>query len=510
MAGVLSYRMALANRPKPAPSTGIGDGLVNMLTTLQMAPLYQAQAAEEAAAAEDKRRLMDEQATAQRSAAAAHDASVGKALAETAIKNNELATLEGRPNMLKLMAASRAGVSVPEFDAALSEMTNGAPMVGPAFLSPPIEGVGPSGRTANLQEVIASLYAPAMSTPADKMDFNNLAQARGHYQDQGVLDQAVAAANGGDYMRSSALSAVRGKKEFTPFAAVGNTGTALNQVTGAQPVTNQAMYTLFGDGERAGIRQKDAQAGASKASAAASYASAAKTKQDRAMGARGVLRDTEQGLALINPQTGAVSFVNGPDGKPLTKAATPAKALPTSAANGLLTNVQNLKRAETALKLINGETVGDVSGDPNATGWKGLMPNMLLNRLDPAGVDTRAMIADLGSLVIHDRSGAALTAAEFPRLAPFIPTAYDDPATVRKKLERFVQVYRETLADQSQFYKDSGYNVPDVSGTTPAAPAAPKPATLPPRNARGWSMQVDRNGNRAYVSPDGKQFEEVR
>lgn len=481
----------------------LGDGVGNLFRSLAMAPLYAAQGAEDAQSAEQKRRLQQSQIDE-------NQAQIGTHLATAAIKNNELETLKGRPDMLKLMAASRAGVSVPEFDAALSETTNGAPMVGPAFLSPPIEGVGPSGRTANLQEVISSLYAPAMSTPADKMNFDQLAQARGHYQDQGVLDQAVAAANGGDYMRSSALSAVRGKKEFTPFAAVGNTGTALNQITGAQPVTNQAMATLFNNEGLAKIGADNARAGASKASAAASYASAAKTNQDRAMGARGVLRDTEQGLALINPQTGAVSFVNGPDGKPLTKAATPAKALPTSAANGLLTNVQNLKRAETALKLINGETVGDVSGDPNATGWKGLMPNMLLNRLDPAGVDTRAMIADLGSLVIHDRSGAAVTAAEFPRLAPFIPTAYDDPATARKKLERFVQVYRETLADQSQFYKESGYNVPDVSGATPAAPAAPKPAALPPRNARGWPLQVDRNGNRAYVSPDGTQFEEVR
>lgn len=272
MAGALSYRMALANRPKPAPSTGIGDGLVNMLTTLQMAPLYQAQAAEEAAAAEDKRRLLDAQTTAQRSAAAAHDASVGKTLAETAIRNNELATLEGRPNMLKLWAASRAGVSVPEFDAALSETTNGAPMVGPSFLSAPIEGVGPSGRTANLQDVISTIYAPAMATPADKMNFEQLAKARGEYQDQGVLDQAVAAANGGNYMRSGALSAVRGKKKFTPFAAVGNTGTAINQVTGEQPTANQALYTLFNNQGQALIGQRNAAAGASGAAAGASRA----------------------------------------------------------------------------------------------------------------------------------------------------------------------------------------------------------------------------------------------
>lgn len=270
--GVLSYRMAMANRPKPAPSAGIGDGLVNMLTAMQMAPLYQAQAAEEAAAAEGKRRLMEAQAAAQRSAAAANESTIGKNLADTAIKNNELATLQGRPDMLKLMAASRAGVSVPEFGAALSETTNGAPMVGPSFLSAPIEGVGPSGRTANLQEVIASLYAPAMATPADKMNFEQLAKARGEYQDQDVMGQAVQAANGGNYMRSGALSAVRGKKEFTPFKAVGNTGTALNETTGEQPTTNPAMATLFGNQGQALIGQRNAAAGASGAAAGASRA----------------------------------------------------------------------------------------------------------------------------------------------------------------------------------------------------------------------------------------------
>jgi hypothetical protein len=32
----------------------------------------------------------------------------------------------------------------------------------------------------------------------------------------------------------------------------------------------------------------------------------------------------------------------------------------------------------------------------------------------------------------------------------------------------------------------------------------------PPTNAQGWKLEVDRNGNRAYVSPDRKQFEEVK
>ena len=243
----------------------LGDGIGNLFRSIAMAPLYAAQGAEDAQTADQKRRLQQSQIDE-------NQAQIGTHLATAAIKNNELKTLEGRPDMLRLMAASRAGVSVPEFNAALSETANGAPMVGPSFLSAPIEGVGPSGRTANLQDVISTIYAPAMATPANKMNFEQLAKARGEYQDQGVLDQAVAAANGGNYMRSGALSAVRGKKEFTPFAAVGNTGTAINQVTGEQPTTNQALYTLFNNQGQALIDQRNAAAGASGAAAGASRA----------------------------------------------------------------------------------------------------------------------------------------------------------------------------------------------------------------------------------------------
>ena len=47
-----------------------------------------------------------------------------------------------------------------------------------------------------------------------------------------------------------------------------------------------------------------------------------------------------------------------------------------------------------------------------------------------------------------------------------------------------------------------------TGGKAPAAKDAP--AKLPPTNAKGWKLHTDKNGNRAYVSPDGKQFEEVK
>jgi hypothetical protein len=47
-------------------------------------------------------------------------------------------------------------------------------------------------------------------------------------------------------------------------------------------------------------------------------------------------------------------------------------------------------------------------------------------------------------------------------------------------------------------------------GAAPNPTAAPRsPAQISPTNSQGWSLHVDKNGNRAYVSPDGKQFQEV-
>ncbi|MBF9641260.1 hypothetical protein IAI27_11285, partial [Streptococcus pseudopneumoniae] len=78
---------------------------------------------------------------------------------------------------------------------------------------------------------------------------------------------------------------------------------------------------------------------------------------------------------------------------------------------GHLENLGALRQVDNALDLIGGEKVGELQGDKNATGFKGYLPDVALNRMDPEGTSTRAIIADIGSLKIHDRSGAAVTAA---------------------------------------------------------------------------------------------------
>ena len=200
--------------------------------------------------------------------------------------------------------------------------------------------------------------------------------------------------------------------------------------------------------------------------------------------------------AQRNPGFSQPFEVAGPDGKPMLvrqdrqgnitpvdgikpKSTAPAeKALPANAASKLFENQTNLRRAEQALALLQGKDVGTMKGDANATGFKGFIPDTVLQRIDSQGVDARAAIADLGSLVIHDRSGAAVTALEFPRLAPFIPSPRDDPETAKKKLNRFVQIYKQEVESTKQYYKMAGFKVPADSSLNPNTPPPPPGFTV--------------------------------
>ena len=95
------------------------------------------------------------------------------------------------------------------------------------------------------------------------------------------------------------------------------------------------------------------------------------------------------------------------------------------------------------------------------------------------------MITDIGSLVLHDRSGAAVTASETPRLLPFIPLPTDDKDTARRKLVRFKQIYeQEQQAYLDTYSKDQGYKTPKV----PVAAPPNQPAMSPEdKQAAAWA-----------------------
>ena len=148
------------------------------------------------------------------------------------------------------------------------------------------------------------------------------------------------------------------------------------------------------------------------------------------------------------------------------------KPLPSDGRRQILTNIDGYKKVNRALDLLSGNQVGSAVGDKNATGLKGYLPDATLQRIDPKGVDTRAAIADIGSAIVHERSGAAVTASEYPRLKPFIPKANDDPEIVKKKLLKFRDEYERVIEETSEFYRELGYNVPEMNAQSNAEPKA--------------------------------------
>lgn len=149
---------------------------------------------------------------------------------------------------------------------------------------------------------------------------------------------------------------------------------------------------------------------------------------------------------------GAPKVVQTPGGK-VSQFSEP-KLPPQPVEKGMIADVTSVNQIDDALKAIeaNPKAVGWGPWIAGATDWT----SKSWDRYDPAGVDARAKIADIGSLKIHDRSGAAVTASEFPRLRPFIPSVGDAPETVKDKLKHFRENYIDILREQYEVYGPKG------------------------------------------------------
>jgi hypothetical protein len=163
---------------------------------------------------------------------------------------------------------------------------------------------------------------------------------------------------------------------------------------------------------------------------------------------------------------GAPSVIEG-----FTPPAEKLRPIPPSINTAIIENQTSGNQIDRAIALLSGQDLPGMTGDKNATGLKAYLPTGLLNRIDPSGVNARAEIADIGSLKIHDRSGAAVTASESPRLMPFIPLATDDRDTALKKLQRLkLEVDSSSAAMKEIYSAEQGYrenpilNKPSVGG----------------------------------------------
>lgn len=161
------------------------------------------------------------------------------------------------------------------------------------------------------------------------------------------------------------------------------------------------------------------------------------------------------------------------------------KQIPANINLAIIKNNQGVQQLSDTIKLLE--------QNPEATGFKGFVPGAILNRADPEGVNARAGVADIGSLVMHERSGAAVTAAESPRLVPFIPLITDDNATALKKLKRMKTIIEGEQKGLTETYsKEQGY-VPNpmVSKISAQGETAPQMPPMYATNGKERIMSID-------------------
>lgn len=167
--------------------------------------------------------------------------------------------------------------------------------------------------------------------------------------------------------------------------------------------------------------------------------------------------DKTQGKApsgYIYQPDGSLQYIKGGPADPNVKAA--AKPLPSNASKQLSDNNSAMSAIDNALNIS--------TGTPNAFGLLGGLAGSttLTNNLaDSKNVNGRAAIADIGSKIIHDRSGAAVTMSEAPRLKPFIPSAFDSPQVIKTKLSQLRQKLSEENEGLLNTYDAQGYNISD-------------------------------------------------
>jgi hypothetical protein len=133
---------------------------------------------------------------------------------------------------------------------------------------------------------------------------------------------------------------------------------------------------------------------------------------------------------------------------------------------------------------------------------KNMMPAGIGNILEEKLVDTSdkgrryiTKVAKLESDLSKIASGLAVSGYEMADRKKWSPNA--EGLTQEERQRRLDNVHGDLLGEVEafeQYYPEYGIQQQE---------------SQPDTNAKGWALKVDANGNEAYVSPDGKQYEEV-
>lgn len=147
---------------------------------------------------------------------------------------------------------------------------------------------------------------------------------------------------------------------------------------------------------------------------------------------------------------------------------------------------------------------------------------------DPSAAGTLAAatsfmkMLDPGSVVRESELGMAMQSTgaldRFMNYTNVIESGKVLTATQKQDFARLSQQYLEAAKDAqnklnsrySEIATQYGLNPKNIIMYVPEQGGRSKQSNIPTRNGKGWILHTDSKGNRAYVSPDGRQFERVK
>jgi hypothetical protein len=207
------------------------------------------------------------------------------------------------------------------------------------------------------------------------------------------------------------------------------------------------------------------------------------------------LGTTPDGKALIlNQKTGEIitSDMNA------NLKGSKAPQIPQSILNKVSANDAAANKIDQALNLVGG--IGK-----DAFGYGGYAAQELGRNYfsSPENIAARAAVADIGSGILHDRSGAAVTISEFPRFKPFIPVAGDTADIIKTKLEHLKNAIDTETAAYKDNLKNNGYQV-DAYKNASTSPST-SPSTT--NNSQPSAITPDKQKALELLKQRGIQYE---
>lgn len=202
---------------------------------------------------------------------------------------------------------------------------------------------------------------------------------------------------------------------------------------------------------------------------------------------------------VISTPTGNYAYPRG--GVPGNPANVPAytprpERTPEAAKDSLRQNESSLKSVDDLLIMLRQNPSKQdiatmksrgISSSPDAVGWKGYLPDFVLNRMHGEGVDARAVIQRMNSMTIKELSGVQVSPKEEQRLKGFLPYITDDGPTAIRKL---IALKRELLRMNSEIRRgyapEQGYVPLPTSTRQETQSQQPQSLSIP----KDWNVRV--------------------